>query len=61
MVARARDYKWSSYAAHAHGVADSLAAEHPLYRALGRSRVDRQEAYRALFQGSLATPSDSKT
>lgn len=53
MVAHPRDYPWSSYAAHARGASDALVAEHPLYRALGRSAAERQENYRALFRAAL--------
>jgi putative transposase len=53
IVRRPRDYKWSSYRAHALGAADPLVAEHPLYRALGRSKAERQAEYRALFRGGL--------
>jgi len=44
MVARARDYTWSSYGAHAFGRSDPLVADHPLYRALGRTPALRQRA-----------------
>ncbi len=53
MVRHPRDYRWSSYRAHADGDPDALAADHPVYRALGRSRAERQAAYRALFRGGL--------
>jgi putative transposase len=53
MVRRARDYKWSSYRAHALGGADALVADHPLYRALGRTAAGRQAEYRGLFRGGL--------
>jgi putative transposase len=53
MVAHPRDYRWSSWRAHAQGAADALLTEHPLYRGLGRNAAERQEAYRALFRGVL--------
>jgi putative transposase len=53
MVARAADYRWSSWRAHALGVPDPLAAEHPLYCALAPTPAARQEAYRALFAAPL--------
>jgi len=56
MTAQASAYPWSSYAAHALGAPDPLAAEHPLYRALGLTPGERQRAYRALFD----TPLDSE-
>lgn len=52
-VAHPRDWRWSSYRAHARGAGDPLAAEHPLYDALGRSPAKRQKAYRALFRTAL--------
>jgi len=36
LVARVRDWRWSSYRAHALGAADPLVSAHALYRALGR-------------------------
>ena len=53
MVAHPRDYRWSSYAAHARGTHDVLVEDHPLYRALGASVAERQKAYRALFRAAL--------
>jgi putative transposase len=53
MVRRPRDYKWSSYRAHAQGAADALASDHPLYRALGRTKAERRTAYRSLFRARL--------
>jgi putative transposase len=53
MVAHPRDYRWSSYAFHAHGEADALVSDHALYRALARTAVERQKAYRALFRAAL--------
>jgi len=38
---------------HARGAADVVVAIHPLYRALGRTALERQEAYRALFRPAL--------
>lgn len=54
MVAHPREYRWSSWRAHARGAADPLAAEHPIYRALGGDAAARQRAYRALFAAPLA-------
>jgi putative transposase len=53
MAARAGDYPWSSWRAHALGAPDPLVAEHALYRALGGTAAARQEAYRALFDAPL--------
>jgi putative transposase len=53
MVAHPRDYRWSSYAAHAQGAMDALVQDHPLYRGLGATAAERQKAYRALFRAAL--------
>jgi len=53
IAAHPRDYRWSSWRAHAQGAADRLVSEHALYRALGRSDAERQKAYRALFRAAL--------
>lgn len=39
-------YEWSSYRAHAFGRQDSLLTPYPLFMALGRTSVDRQQAWR---------------
>jgi putative transposase len=53
MVRHPRDYRWSSFRAHADGRTDPLVSDHPVYRALGRGAEARQSAYRALFRGAL--------
>ncbi len=53
MVAHPRQYRWSSYRAHADGVSDALAAFHPVWRRLGRSVAERQAAYRKLIKGNF--------
>jgi len=53
LARRPRDYQWSSYRAHALGAADALVSDHPLYRALGRTRAGRRTEYRALFRARL--------
>jgi putative transposase len=53
LVAHPEAYRWSSYAANAHGEPDSLVTPHALYRALGRSAAQRQAAYRAMFDQTL--------
>jgi putative transposase len=42
-------YRWSSYHRNALGQPDLVIVSHGRYRALGRSEVERQEAYRRLF------------
>ncbi len=53
MVAHPRDYRWSSWRAHAAGAADPLVSDHPLYRGLGRSDAERQKEYWALLRPAL--------
>ena len=53
MVRHPRDYRCSSFRAHADGRTDSLVSDHPVYRALGRGAEARARAYRALFRGAL--------
>lgn len=53
MVTKPGDYPWSSYAAHALGIADTLIQDHPLYLALGSNASARQVAYRDLFCSQL--------
>lgn len=50
MVEHPREYRWSSYRAHAYGSADKLLSEHALYRALGESAEERQKVYRSGFR-----------
>jgi putative transposase len=53
LAAHPRAYPWSSYRAHAEGKDDALAAWHPVFARLGRSRDERAENYRALFKRAL--------
>jgi putative transposase len=53
MVRRPRDYRWSSYRAHAQGSVDALLLDHELYDSLGATPAERQQAYRALFRDML--------
>ena len=50
MVEHPGDYKWSSYHTNAYGHEDRLIHRHPLYIALGISGIEREKAYRELFQ-----------
>ena len=54
MVELPAGYKWSSYRANAEGREDRLLTPHPIYLALGRDAVERQSAYRGLFDLPLA-------
>ena len=53
MVEHPRQYRWSSYRAHAEGKDDALAAFHPVFKRLGRSLEARQQAYRDLIKEKL--------
>ena len=53
MVGHPRDYRWSSYRAHAQGGADSLLSGHELFDRLGRTEAERLSGYRALFRAPL--------
>lgn len=49
IVLHPADYRWSSYAANARGMADPLLTPHPQWRALGPDQGRRCRAYRELF------------
>lgn len=53
MVSHPGQYHWSSYRANALGEPDPLATPHPEYLALGKQPVERQAAYRGLFQAHI--------
>ena len=53
MVSHPGEYRWSSYAANAQGLPNSLLRPHDLYLALGNNPADRQYAYRELFRREL--------
>ena len=53
MVEDPAHYRWTSYRANALGQPDARLTAHPLYLSLGRSRKERQAAYRALFRAQL--------
>lgn len=53
MVERPDDYRWSSYRGNALGAPDLLLTPHPVVTDLGRTREERQAAYRELFREDL--------
>jgi putative transposase len=55
MVERPGDYRWSSYAVHAHGARCDWLTPHPVYRALGDAAAVRQAEYRRLCGDLLNT------
>lgn len=54
LVTHPSEYPWSSYHGNARGRLDGLLSEHPLYLALGRSKQERQAAYRGLFRSHIS-------
>ncbi len=50
MVVQAGHYRWSSYQANAQGVGNALIGPHALYLALGKTKQQRQAAYKCLFK-----------
>lgn len=46
-------YRWSSYRTNAQGIENTLLRQHPLYLALGKTKKQRMDAYRALFKSHL--------
>ena len=55
MVDDPAHYRWTSYRHNALGQASPYLTPHPLYLAIGRGDIDRQAAYRDLFQVQLDT------
>ena len=53
LVEYPKQYRWSSYRAHAEGKDDPLAGFHAVFRRLGRTVEARTQAYRALFRQKL--------
>ena len=53
MVAHPSHYRWSSYRFYAEGSTDRLLTAHEQYERLGRTVVERQQAYRELFRSEL--------
>ncbi len=55
MVDDPSDYSWSSYAINALGVESELQTPHPEYLALGKSKNERLNNYRDLFNAQVGT------
>ncbi|REE20161.1 putative transposase [Paraburkholderia sp. BL27I4N3] len=53
VVGEPGNYRWSSYAHHVGLRVDSFIKDHPLYRALGHTPSERQQAYRDLAAQAL--------
>ena len=56
MVARAGDYRWSSYAVNGGLASDPLITPHPAYVALAEDQARRGEIYRTLCEAPLPQP-----
>jgi putative transposase len=54
MVAFPGNYRWSSYRCNAEGRGDGMVTPHALYRRLGMTAAQRQQAYQRLFDEPLA-------
>ncbi|TQV86652.1 transposase [Aliikangiella coralliicola] len=54
MVEAPAEYKWTSYHHNARGIRAKLITEHPCYLSLGCNDLNRQSAYRALFDSQLS-------
>mgnify|MGYP000866536227 FL=1 len=48
-----KDWKWSSYHAHAFGKEDRVLDFHPLYNEIGRDSLERQQNYRNMVYGQM--------
>jgi putative transposase len=55
MVRSPKDYAWSSYRHYAFGQSDPLITDDPAYLGLGRTHVERMQAYRDLFARPLSS------
>jgi len=53
MVQEPSEYPWSSYQINALGKSSEVCTPHPLYFALGKEAIQRQQAYRDLFNGHV--------
>ena len=59
MVTNPAQYRWCSYRCNAQAKDNNLITPHPLYQQLGRTTLERCEAYKALFKAHL-DPEDLK-
>lgn len=53
MVQKPDEYPWSSYLANTVGQLNSILTPHAQYLLLGRSKIERLEAYRSLFKAHM--------
>jgi putative transposase len=55
MVEAPDSYRWSSFEVNAMGRSNHIITRHPIYQALGHTDVERQAAYRSLFNACIDT------
>ncbi len=53
MVRSPSQYRWSSYRCNGQGKIDSLITPHDVYQSLGKGKIARTTAYKALFKSHL--------
>jgi putative transposase len=53
MVEHPAQYRWSSYAANAQGIDNTIIQPHERYLSLGKTHDERQVAYRGLFESAI--------
>ncbi len=56
MVAAPGEYRWSSYTFNAEGKSSVLCTPHPVYLAMGKTFLERQDNYNALFADHIENP-----
>lgn len=53
MVKSPGAYRWSSYQVNAQGKDNDIINCHPLYKSLGKTKAQRQDAYKSLFKAHI--------
>lgn len=48
-----KDYRWSSYNTYAYGKKDAVVDDHPIYRELSKTEVERRRRYREFIKGMI--------
>lgn len=60
MVKTPAMYRWSSYRANAQRKPDAAITQHPIFKALGRNKSERADAYKALFKTHIGQAEHDK-
>jgi len=55
MMQHPGEYRWSSYGVNARGEKSNVIKPHSLYKKLGKTSKERQDAYQELFRHELDT------